>query len=236
MKYVFALLAVLILFVSACEEEGKEVQGDVKVEDGIDVVQGEDAKSEFLNFVKNKDTSYKIRYKTLTTTPQESIEGEMTQYIDGKNFRFDTTVEQGGMKTESRAYFIDRKGYVCMKQEQNFMCFVTGEVPKEEIEKTDIEANLPPDFSVVKKGTKTIAGQVTTCYSVSGIGEDNLKFSEEVCINNKGAVFYMEMKSKDFSIKMEAIDYSDTVTSSDFQLPAQPQELPNFQPPPIPSS
>ena len=144
------------------------------------------------------------------------LNGQMTLYIKPPDlFRTDIDTEFGGV------IFIGRDGafYSCVGGEGAGQCV---EIPgSEDIFGSPISfkdpgdliesSGIPLDGGDITRSSREIAGQDATCYSAAG--DDG----GEVCISDNGVPLLIVESSGEF--RLDAIEVSDSVADSDFELP-----------------
>ena len=85
-----------------------------------------------------------------------------------------------------------------------------------------IEEN-PDDYDVTYGGTRDVAGTTAHCWRISYAGQDM-----EECLSSEGVPLYMEISGPSMSYVMRATRYSTKVSASDFDLPAEAQDMENM--------
>ena len=197
-------------------------------EDGaLDGLQDE-LRQSFMSFAQ-LEPNYHVTYDLSTQTTSESYTGTMDWYVMGQdNMRIDSTMQAQGMTVESRTYMLGEELISCMQQEGSWRCFLfssdddmfdadEGTGFTESIDTWEEEVDA---LEFLETSTRTIAGEQATCFTFVDAGQ-----TQELCYASSGALLYVASEFPQGSQVMEATSYSSSVSSSDFNPPAEPQDM-----------
>jgi hypothetical protein len=236
MKELLLVAIVISLFLlAACTEQAEEMadesgDGGAGLDAGGDSAQAgaEDEKTtsgsiidELKDFAAKK-AEYYVKYN-IEGTDQEMT--SMAQWFKGDKLRMDTVTSSG----EGRTYMLGKDFIVCTK-EGTWTCikmtsgdesYEGQDMPDSELD-DDMLAELEAVQSKIKKlADRTVAGEKCSCYAWSF----NTEGSYEYCYSKKGIPMYIDVKSESGNWRMTATDFSTSVSDSDFELPAEPQDM-----------
>lgn len=246
MKKIITVLVVLLLALTVvgCKEDVKPKQttgpggapadegGETGMEEGSAEASAEEGSEggewadKFTSFISKKAASeFTVTYDLTSKNDGKTEKYTMTQYFGGpKRFRMDTKLPEG----EGRVYFVDDKMTTCNKQDGAWQCiqFATeseeGQDPTAQFKA--VEEN-PADYHIGYAGTMSVAGSLAYCYTIDyrmiGVPDAEMKY----CFSKGGVPLYMLMKAEGSETEMRATSYKDSVSSSDFTLPAKAQDM-----------
>ncbi|MEK6959274.1 MAG: hypothetical protein AABW59_04490 [archaeon] len=218
---IVALLALLALMLLGCTQgDNNTLNGDTNTLTSSNTgLNGTGSTTDVFGAFK----SYMLMLPQYYAAYDYVVQSEETQNIVMQNWYKGNNVKvvtetQG---TISSIFFIDGNAYMCTETNETVACYsiTTGET---QISYSDeIKKNIDSyEDKVVYDGTRTVLGQTTQCYKTTE-EETESKF----CYNQKGATLYMEGTSSESTWTAEATDYSETVSDSEFILPAEAQDL-----------
>jgi hypothetical protein len=159
--------------------------------------------------------SWKVSYE-LTSGTQSY---QMVQYKRGEtDMRTDISM-QG---SESRVYLLSDLSYTCSKQGETWTCYsLTGFTSEDTLAKT---AAALPHFTTTELPNMQLAGIDAKCYNLKDADGVELDY----CFSPEGVPLYIKTGATEQIpevVVVRAISYSTQVTDSDFQLPAEPQNM-----------
>lgn len=151
----------------------------------------------------------------------EGYSGTMTMYMLDGMMRMDSKAEG----VESRVYMADV--VTTCTNSDGWTCFQLGD-PEESYaptEQVDVEASMDDtDFAIVDVSSRTIADAEARCFTIQDEGEYT------ICYADSGAMLAMEYNVEGEFMSYEATSYSDSVSESAFDLPAEPQSMEDMMP------
>ena len=147
----------------------------------------------------------------------------MTQYIKGTDkIRVDSTA----MGTESRSFVLSGKTYSCINQGESWICYKVDSSQSGQNStnlQNDIQSN-PSKYTVTADGSMQVAGVTAACYKVVSV-DGTVRY----CVSQEGIPLYIKTTGSTQGVSYEseltATSYSTSVSDSDFQLPATPQDI-----------
>ena len=156
-----------------------------------------------------------------------SVATEFTQYMKGENFRMD--MEASG--SDIRSYVLGKTIYTCTQLSGSWTCYsLGGQASEDEYATYSLQTGLdsePEKYTVTRDGTMPVAGTVADCYLV--VSTDG---TVRYCISPEGVPLYVKTNagSGDSGAISElvATSYQTSVADSEFELPAEPQQLPGY--------
>ncbi|HEX9437829.1 MAG TPA: hypothetical protein VGA16_11815 [Candidatus Limnocylindria bacterium] len=170
-----------------------------------------------------KLASYKVTYKWAITAGGQTVDSQQTWYYKPPKARFDYSI--GGIAAQSGASFslfvLEDGTYLCTRLGAAASCQKTPQesaVQQNPAADFDLQVLGRPDqVNATFQGSKTIAGQQAQCYNVKGLTGS---FGDVTgCYSTTGVPLSMQMTSQGSTLSMEATSFSTTVADSDFQLP-----------------
>src|SRR3989338_3874322 len=241
MKYlILGLLCVLLLFGCVSNEDAtKSGESDIKngTKENKDAMQGDkgtegqqggetesaDPVSDLMNFLNpGSSTAWKVDYDFVSTVRGQTSSSGMTQYRKGDS---KLRTDLSGQGYVVRTYILSDQSYSCSQQAGVWSCtsFSSEELsgpssdPQSDLEDlSKYEINSLPD--------KSVAGVQAKCFSVKDESVTSM-----YCFSQEGVLLYLESKGvvggAPVDLRMEAKSYTTQVSDSDFELPAEPQEL-----------
>lgn len=167
-----------------------------------------------------KATTYKATYKWSITAGGQTQTSEQTWYYKAPNARFDFTAGPGATFS---VYSLTTGTYLCTSAGGQGFCQKSadqaafGQNPA-----ADFALQLqgdPSKFNASFTGTQTVAGQQAQCYSVKSVAGG--AFGDvTTCYSTSGIPLKTTINSQGSTLVMEATAFSTTVTDADFTLPA----------------
>jgi hypothetical protein len=220
------LSLVLALLLIACSSPETPNMQDGAQDANPQTAEGEkasDASGEFNAYFAKRNLQWKIAYDLKSSAQGEQTTMQMTQYMKGEQkFRTDMTVQ--GM--ESRMYMVNEVYTMCTKSDGNWACF-KSEPSKDTTASTEKwEDSYEEDttkYNIVEDGTKNVAGVSTKCFKITEIS--NTKATVRYCFANDGAPLYMFFTDGENTSEMIATSYTKSVSDSDFNPPAEAQDM-----------
>jgi outer membrane lipoprotein-sorting protein len=166
-------------------------------------------------------STYKVTYRWMITSGGQTVTSEQTWYAKAPNARFDLSLG-GGAGTFSVFSLADGT-YVCTNAGGAASCQKSAAgAALQSNPAADFGLQLrdhPDQFNSTYQGTKTIAGQQAQCYNVKGIATTT--FGDVTsCYSSSGIPLLTQMTAQGSTFSMEATAFSTDVTDTDFKLPA----------------
>ncbi len=164
---------------------------------------------------------FSVSYKVTGKTLEGVFEGETRWFKKGKKFRTDMLFHGG----ETRSYQLGNSYYTCFRLNGTWQCveypasLTNGKQGRGEF--YTLEDLTKEKLEVEEISPRIILGEKTHCYTIKSKEQ-----SSNVCVNDKGIVLLMEVKTAEGTYIMKATKYSDKVKDSVFNLPAKPSKLP----------
>ncbi len=226
MKYkTFFLTLIVLTFLLAACEQGQEFQQPPEQtneqpnqteevpEQSKEDEPSVSARSELESLLQNKPT-YKATYNVVNTVRGERITGTQVIAVKGNQ-------SLRKFKNES-FYILNDKVVVCRKTDKTTCYRIPQEKPPH-----PINASLPEQATVTKTRTRTEAGVQATCYKVESPNSTSTD-----CRTEDGILVYFHSVEPNYEVELTAQTITRNVPSSTFELPAEPQPLPdqNAQP------
>ncbi|MFO8016437.1 MAG: hypothetical protein R6U32_05010 [Candidatus Woesearchaeota archaeon] len=185
----------------------------------------------FMDIVsEKKSSSYMVDYEYSTSGMDEDVSGEMALYLDSPKQRIDSKFEMNGQKMEARTY-IEGDGYtVCFQQDGEWTCMEMDMSQYKSQSSAGSQATSgaqgaeenPSDYNINPAGTRNIAGETAYCFEVQPKDSEG---TTTACYNNDGVMLYAQYEGPDYTVTSEAMDYSMSVSDSDFVPPAEPMDM-----------
>ena len=210
-------------------EVNQEVEEDAVVMPVEEQVSTQTSLEEEFSRLINLTSSYTVNYRLSTTYDNNQRDEFMTWYVQGRDqTRMDTRSQtpQGVQRTQT---FITQEEVIsCIEEQNSWTCFSldtdNGAIDTGEgVGVTDVfeewEANTQ-ELEFLDTSSKTILGEETTCFTFR---ENNIR--QELCLTQNGVLLYMKSEFPGGSQVMQATSYSNSVLASDFEPPAEPQDL-----------
>jgi hypothetical protein len=234
-KKFIIILACLVLLIAACQNKGTQTNDNQQPPTGSDnAAQGNNAgntptdnnaqdntlKKFFSNF---PDTlQYKVTYQYSTSAQGISTSGTETIVMKGKDIRTDVTTAQVSAST----YILGDKIYSCSNAQGQTICY---ELPSNQQQQSSnavqnqesLKQNWE-NFNMQMLGTRDIAGTTATCFSY-----EIQQGTYEYCYSSNYVLLYMKADVNGYTSELTATSFSNTVSDSEFDLPAEPQQLPS---------
>ena len=167
-----------------------------------------------------KLSAYKVTYKWTITAGGQTQTSEQTWYYKAPKARFDFSAGPGAVFS---VYTLEDGTYVCTGAGGQTFC-------QKGPAGSGLDANPaasfglqlqdhPEQFNSSFQGTKSIAGQTAQCYGVKAL--TGTAFGDVTsCYSSSGVPLLTQMKSPGQEFTMEASSFSTSVTDADFKLPA----------------
>lgn len=171
------------------------------------------------------NAGYTVTYMSNTNANGQATTIEMTMYNDLKNMRMRTDVETSGV--QARTYLLDGTLTACTLQSGSWLCFESGQSTDVVYQNNqDIQENLD-NYQVTSLPPRTVAGTLTECFRVVKSGEGTVDY----CL--KGTVpLYVKVEAQadgnTVVSELTATSFKESVSNSDFELPAQAGAMPGF--------
>jgi len=163
---------------------------------------------------------YMVKYDITNTGQGKSDKMTMTQYFGGQEkVRMDTKADAG----EARIYMIGKEFYSCSNPEGKWQCIKFTNTEEQQNNPSEQFNTIEQDYDkydVNSAGTMNIAGTVAKCFEVK-YGTDSYKH----CFSKEGVPLYMRSVSQGYESEMKASEYRTSVSSSDFELPAEAVDM-----------
>ncbi|MBI4896051.1 MAG: hypothetical protein HY832_00690 [Candidatus Aenigmarchaeota archaeon] len=166
-------------------------------------------------------TSTEVSQNEVSGTKQTTI----TEYRDGlDNIRQDRTTATGNQ----RIYFVDNVFTSCTQKNSAWTCIKTPDSFSQQMkDMIDQLKEYIPDYTVVSIDPRTIAGEQTSCFELTGIAKN---LTVDRCFTSDGIAAYMKMDWTIINIhtvrETTATSIVRSVSASDFIPPATPVEIP----------
>lgn len=166
-----------------------------------------------------KLTSYKVTYKWTTTAGGQTQTAEQTWYYKAPKARFDFSAGPGATFS---VYTLEDGTYVCTSASGQSFC-------QKGPAGSGLDANPaasfglqlqdhPDQFNSSFTGTKSLAGQTAQCYGVKAL--TGAAFGDVTsCYSSSGVPLFTQIKSQGQEFTMEASSFSTTVSDADFVVP-----------------
>lgn len=202
-----AFLLGLLLIMSACDQ-ATEFDAPPTQEPEVEVSPPDDSAREELEAYLQTEPVFKADYDVVQIMDGERNENEETVIIKGDNSvrRF----------AGEAFYVLGDKVYLCESYEE-VVCY---DIPQEEPPEP-VDVTLPENVTVVREGTRMIAGEEAECFRMD---QEN-GFTID-CRSSDGILLYFTIDEGANMVELEATRVSRTVPDSEFELPAEPQPLP----------
>ncbi len=167
-----------------------------------------------------KLSTYKVTYKWTITAGGQTQTSEQTWYYKAPKARFDFSAGPGAVFS---VYSLEDGTYICTGAGGQTFC-------QKGPAGSGLDANPaasfglqlqghPEQFNSSFQGTKSIAGQTAQCYGVKAL--TGTAFGDVTsCYSSSGVPLLTQMKSPGQEFTMEASNFSTSVTDADFKLPA----------------
>ncbi|HLE80293.1 MAG TPA: hypothetical protein VJA25_03265 [Dehalococcoidia bacterium] len=180
-----------------------------------------------------KQAAYKVTYQISGTSSGQKMSGEQTLFVKPPKTRMDFPGSEGGGAGRASLYMLPDSTVMCSMAAVPPLCL---KMPKAQamqqnqgVSAQEQVQESPDKFDVSYQGTRDIAGQQGQCFALKPKGGSQAGFTEGTfCYTKQGALLLMESKSQGSEMKMEATSFSTSVSDADFQLPAEPGELPGI--------
>ncbi len=197
-------------------EEVQEQETEEEAQEETAEESSDELREELESFLKGSP-EYMVEYDFTA----EGYTGTMTMYmLDGK-----LRVDSKAQGVESRSFITDT--VTTCTNSNGWTCFQIGE-PEESYapsEQINIEDSMKDaGFEVIDVSSRTIAGEEARCFTVRDEGEYT------ICYAQSGAMLAMEYDIQGQFLSYEATSYSDSVSASAFELPAEPQNFEDMVP------
>ncbi len=179
----------------------------------------------------NKLMRFKIKYNIDSTTPQGNFKSRKTQVFSPNKYKEEIINIEGGKELYSALYNFKDKVYFCFEDGQSKKC-----LERSLSENNPDQLEVPLNFSgeednntilkVEKEDSRTIAGELTSCYKFTTTSKDD-SFSEtsHICYNQNGIIFFEDTETtidgEKSAIKMEATYFSKDFDDSEYSLPGE---------------
>ena len=167
-----------------------------------------------------KATTYKATYKWTITAGGQTTTSEQTWYYKAPNSRFDFSAGPGATFS---VFSLAEGTFVCTSAGGSSFCqksadqAALGQNPA-----ADFALQLqgdPTKFNALFTGSQSIAGQSAQCYTVKSLA--GTAFGDvSTCYSSSGVPLKTTINSQGSTLVMEATAFSATVTDADFKLPA----------------
>ena len=202
---------------------------DADDSDDGDDVSADDVAGELREFAERFGVSeFKIVYEFSGGDDSLGLGGQMTMYFKPPNgFRTDITSDLGDIISISR----DGTTYSCFAEGGDGQCLESpgtdfgSPFAFDSADDLVDSSGIPFDSGDVTRSNREIAGLDATCYSVdAGPAGD----SGEICFSDDGAMLAILDGTGEFGL--EAVEVSDSVSDSDFDLPYDVVDLSDFAP------
>lgn len=167
-----------------------------------------------------KLSTYKVTYKWTITAGGQTQTSEQTWYYKAPKARFDFSAGPGAIFS---VYTLEDGTYICTGAGGQTFC-------QKGPAGSGLDANPaasfglelqghPEQFNSSFQGTKSIAGQTAQCYGVKAL--TGAAFGDVTsCYSSSGVPLLTHIKSPGQEFTMEASSFSTSVTDADFKLPA----------------
>ncbi|MEM4397840.1 MAG: hypothetical protein QW757_04420 [Candidatus Woesearchaeota archaeon] len=216
MKKILIMLVALLIF-SACTRTGENqnlnnldntnLNSDVKNTEQTNVETNNNNIKDFFSNIP-KMPEYKVVYSVSDNFG--NVGREQTLVFKGKNFKY--------VSKESSVYRVNDKTYMCITEEEP-ICYEFNQ--QNDMIKTDEDLRDNwQKYNVVELPSRTIAGVKARCF-----GYELSSTKTETCYSNEFVPLYQKVESAAGKTEMTAIEYSNKVSDSEFELPAEPQEF-----------
>ncbi|MBU2561754.1 MAG: hypothetical protein KKD17_05645 [Nanoarchaeota archaeon] len=202
------------------EAAGEEGSAEASAEQASE---GGDWADKFTNLVSmKKGLEFSVTYDYSMSGSGSSDSYTMTQYFAKNKYRMDSAT--GGK--EGRFYLINGKMTTCTK-DGAWQCMTMPQGEQQQSDPSQQFSSLEDDpgkYDTTYKGTRSIAGTTAYCYEVkwAAYGTDG---GIEACYSKEGVPLYMKTENGGVKIEMKATKYSTSLSASDFEFPAEPQDL-----------
>ncbi len=232
MKTIVSILLVLglLVFVGCdssqqappTQQQDQQVQQPTQEQLPKEQPKQEQESSSFDIFAKaNKEATYKVTYD-FSSSAGQSTSGTMMMAHKADNRKIATQMSQGN----SEMYILGDAFYTCSDAQGSMQCFKLATTQDTGFETMDEAADNPDDYKVEKLATRTIAGAKAQCFRITSLKEDAVS---EVCYESHGVPLYVKTtgssEGTSYESTMEAKSFSLSVSDSEFELPAEPQDM-----------
>ena len=227
---IFFVLVFLSFFIYGCADSSTEVTDDVVpddvvpngvVDDGVDDVVLDDAPSTGASSALDELKSLIDSALEYSVVYDYSFAGQvmsMTQYVKGDKMRMDMSV----MGMESRSYMSDDSFVSCLNQAGSWFCFDSSQGDGSDLDSFSVDDPLSADDLIDFEGevknapSRVVAGVQAKCFEVI-FEEDTYTY----CYSDSGIPLVFEGDGDFGSWSMIAKEFSSSVASSVFDLPAE---------------
>ena len=182
--------------------------------------------------------NYRVVYDIVSGSGSQTTSGTMVWYSKPPKFRFDFQATEAG-QTQQFIFIADNEtSYLCSQVQGQNAClrFPTGQAEQGGL--GDVGGDLSKALNeiaedientqVTQSGTRNIAGQKATCFTVTGrifdVEQEGL-----ICLSDDGVPLLIEAEGANGGT-LEAKEFSKGVSDDDFKPPYPVQELPGTQP------
>lgn len=235
----FILLIAALLVLSACDQATTteaDAQADADEESVLDVAADvgsnvkltADAKAYMALLATKADLEWKVDYDLSTNAGGESMDSQMSMYMKGTD-KIRTDMSAGGYDIQS--YVLDGDVISCTKMGSSWSCTKFTAKEGDELQATDIEADIQEDasqYTIDADGTMAIAGTTAKCFRITS-NDPAQDVTMRQCFSSDAAPLYILMESnvegQAFRSEMKATAYAKSVPSSAFVPPAEPKEF-----------
>lgn len=217
------LLILSLVFVFGCSSDEELADSDLVLHDfveddvGDDVPRDVDESSSPLDELKSLIDGA-VEYRVVYDYSFGDQVMSMTQYVKGNNMRMDMSV----MGMESRSYTLGDSFVSCLNQAGSWFCFdASSQDDGSDLDSFSVEDPLSSDFTdfdgeVRKAPNRVVAGVQANCFEV--LFEDS---SYVYCYSSSGIPLLFEGDGDLGSWSMSAKEFSSSVASNVFDLPAE---------------
>jgi hypothetical protein len=219
---VCVIIILLALFLAGCEEDVADVGSgeEGSAESSAEKESKSSVGTKFVDIIKKKmDLEYTVEYKITSNAPgTESY--TMKQYFGGADkFRVDMKMDEG----ETRTYLVGDTVYSCNDMQGDWQCLKMSGMERDmdaTAQFKSVEDN-PDAYDINYEGTKKVAGTTALCYAIGVPGTGEMQY----CFSKEGVPLYMLIDAEGSRVEMAATNYKTSVSSSDFEPPAEAQDM-----------
>lgn len=170
-----------------------------------------------------KLSTYKVTYKWTITAGGQTQTSEQTWYYKAPKARFDFSAGPGATFS---VYTLEDGTYLCTGAgSQNFCQKSPAGDGLDANPAASFGRQLqdhPDQFNSSFQGTRSLAGQTAQCYGVKAL--TGSAFGDVTsCYSSSGVPLLTQMKSQSQEFTVEATNFSTSVSDADFKLPAAVQ-------------
>ena len=226
MRKIIIFGLIVMLFFVACDKnspidsaasDAEQADEPVLKADDQPVVSTSDLSNKLKN-IFSASVKYSVTYDITTKVGADSMSAVSSHYVDAPDkFRTDSTY-QG---IESRLYKLGDTITSCSNPGGSWTCTTLPQSESSEDKLLDDVRENVVDMEVTDLPDRRVAGTTAKCYQIK-----NSDLTSEYCFKDNIPI-YVEVTASGMHVVQEATSYSKSVSSSDFQLPAQATEMPD---------